>query len=66
MKYLCSKNRHTQEVIEANCRVRLIHAKKTVLKHFSDKIFILYFNSLAKKAFTPAIKKPIIDCTQLL
>jgi len=27
VKYLCSKNRNAQEVIEANCRVRLGHSK---------------------------------------
>jgi len=31
VQYLCSKNRHDQKVIEANCRVRLSHSK-TVLK----------------------------------
>jgi len=34
------KNRHAQEVIEANCRVRLSHSK-TLLKYLSGKIFII-------------------------
>jgi len=34
------KNRNAQEVIEANCRVRL-SPSKTVLKHLSGKIFII-------------------------
>jgi len=40
VKYLCSKNRHSQELIEANCHVRLSHSK-TLLKHLSDKVFII-------------------------
>jgi len=32
VKYLCSKNRSAQEVIEANCHVRLRPLKKLVLK----------------------------------
>ena len=39
VKYLCSKNRNAQEVIEVNCRVTLSHSK-TVLKYLSGKIFI--------------------------
>jgi len=35
VKNLCSENRHAQEVIEANCRVRLSHPK--LLKHLSGK-----------------------------
>jgi len=34
------KNRRAQEVIEANCRVRLNHSKP-VLKYLSGKIFII-------------------------
>jgi len=40
LKYLCSKNRHPQEVIEANDHVRLSHSK-TVLKYLSGKM--LYY-----------------------
>ena len=40
VKYLCSKNRNAQEVIEANCNVRLRPLKKTVLKYLSGKIFL--------------------------
>jgi len=39
VKYLCSKNRHAQEVIEENCRVRPSHSK-TVSKYLSGKISI--------------------------
>jgi len=35
VKYLCSKNCHAQEVIEANCLVRLTHSK-------TFKIFVCY------------------------
>jgi len=34
------KNRHAQQVIEANCHVRLSHLK-TFFKYFSGKIFII-------------------------
>jgi len=37
--YICSKNSHAKEVIEANCRVRLSH-QKTVLKYLSGKVSI--------------------------
>ena len=43
VKYLRSKNRHTQEVIEvteANRHVRPSHSK-TVLKYLSGKIFTI-------------------------
>jgi len=33
-------NRNSQEVIEANCHVRLRPLKKTVLKYLSGKIFL--------------------------
>jgi len=36
VKYLCSKNRQAQRVIEANC-----HVSKTVLKYLSGKIFFI-------------------------
>ena len=39
VKYLCSKNRNTQEVIEANCHVKLRPLKK-LLKYLSSKIFL--------------------------
>jgi len=39
VKYLCAGNRHAQEVIEANCHLRLSHSK-TVLKYLFGKIFI--------------------------
>ena len=35
------KNRNAQEIIEANCHVRLLDTAKTVLKYLSGKIFIL-------------------------
>jgi len=54
VKYPCSKNRHAQEVIEANCHVRLSHLK-TVLKYLSGKIFIIEFTD--EKKYTPAIYK---------
>ena len=28
VKYLCSKNRHAHEVIEANCHLRLSHSSR--------------------------------------
>jgi len=40
VKYLCSKNGSAQEVIEANCHIRLSHSK-TVLKYLSGKISIV-------------------------
>jgi len=52
VKYLCSKNRHAQEVIEANCHVGLSHSK-TLLKYLSGKIFKNYFFN--KKRFTLAV-----------
>ena len=41
------KNRNAQEVIEANCHVRLRQLKKTVLRYLSGKIFLV--NSLIKR-----------------
>jgi len=40
VKYLCSKNRHVQEVIEANCREDLV-TQRTLLKYLPGKIFII-------------------------
>ena len=34
VKYLCSKNRHAQEVIEANCHVQTSEAIKPLKKLF--------------------------------
>ena len=48
VKYVCSKNRHAQEVIEANCHVSLSHSK-TVLKYFCGKQTL--FNSLTKNVY---------------
>ena len=36
VKYVCSKNRHAQEIIEANFHVRLSHSEKN-LKYLSGK-----------------------------
>jgi len=41
VKCLCSKYRHAQEVIEANCHIRLSYSK-TVLSYSSGKINIIY------------------------
>ena len=55
VKYLCSKNRNSQEVIEANCHVRLV-TQITVL------IYLL-FSSPTKRCSHQPYKNPIIDCT---
>jgi len=49
VKYLRSKDRHVQEVIAANCHVRLRHSK-TVLKYLSGKhqisVVCVFLNSV--------------------
>ena len=53
LKYICSNNGYAQEVIEANCHVKLSQTKKTVSIYLSGKIFIISFTN--KMMFTPAI-----------
>ena len=63
VKYLCLKNRNTQEVIEANCHVRLNH-----LKNFYNICLVKYLldNSQTKICVHQPCKTPIIDCIHLL
>jgi len=63
VKYLCSKNRRAQEIIEVNCHVRLSHPK-TVLKYLFGKIRL--FRLLTKRCSYQPYKNPMNDCTQLL
>ena len=64
VKYLCSRNRNAQEVIEANGLVRLSNSKKTLRKICLVKC--LMFNSVTKDVHVGHIKNLIIDCTPLV
>ena len=61
VKYLCSKNRNAQEVIEANYRIRLSHSKKLFLKICLVEYSL--FNTLTKRCPHQLYKNSTIDCT---
>ena len=64
VKYRCSKNRHAQEKIKADCRVRLIHSKNFILNMCLVKYSLV--DSVTKRCSRRLYKNLIIDCTQLL
>jgi len=64
VKYLYSKNRHPQEVIEENSHVRLGHSKNSFKNICLVKC--LLFNTVTKRRSRWPHKNPIIDCTPLL
>jgi len=49
MKYLCSETHHAQEVIEANCHVRLSWQKDVHISHTKKSYDRLYTTAVTKK-----------------